>query len=84
MRTIISYITINKVNQVLSKLQDQYPEVYNLMDEEPFGHLIGTEAEIDNETLINYVTDVEALLQQLNVTKIRDSRISKENFSITI
>lgn len=64
----ISSITIRKLTKALSKLQDEYPEVYNLMDEEPFGHLLGTEKEIDNEALINYVSDVESLLQQLSLT----------------
>ncbi|WP_432410099.1 hypothetical protein [Rasiella sp. SM2506] len=64
----INPITINKVNQVLSELQDKYPEVYNLMGEEPFGHLYGTKKKIDNQTLLNYITDIEELLQQLSVT----------------
>ncbi len=65
---MINPITINKVNQVLSELQQEYPEVYNLLDEEPFGHLLGSEKKIDNETLLNYITDIEALAHQLTKT----------------
>ncbi|GGX11061.1 hypothetical protein [Aquimarina muelleri] len=70
MKQNITSNTINKVTKVLSKLQNEYPEVYSLLDEEPFGHLIGTEMGMNNDTLINYLTDIEELLQQLNSTRI--------------
>jgi len=68
MKKTITSITINKITQVLSTLQNEYPEVYSLLDEEPFGHSIGTEMVMNNDTLLNYLTDIEELLKQLHIT----------------
>jgi len=58
---------IKQINTVLIKIQAEFPEVYNLLDEDPMTlHYSGKNEKIDNETLTLYLKSLKAQLKGIS------------------